>query len=119
VNYLQKENVSGIVRRIVGELLSVQEQPLMQRTVKEYLWGYHDPLLKFLKREFPDIVSDDEVSAFYASVIFFYQLNFNTQLKKSISQSGTVYPMRVMNRGVSRFLEKILSRAPAVTENNY
>jgi hypothetical protein len=82
VNYLQKENVSSIVRRIVGGLLSAKEKPLMQRTVKEYLWGYHDPLLKLLKSALPDIFTDDEVSAFYASVIFFYQINFNTQLKE-------------------------------------
>ncbi len=90
MNYLQKENVSSIVRRIVGGLLSAKEKPLMQRTVKEYLWGYHDPLLKLLKSEFPDIVTDDVVSAFYASVIFFYQINFNMQLKEYFTKRYSI-----------------------------
>lgn len=74
------ERVPPIFQRIVGELLASKEQPIMQRSVKEYLWGYEDPLLHILKSEFPDIVSDDQVSVFYASVIlyiyiFILQLN--------------------------------------------
>ncbi|CAF1499933.1 unnamed protein product [Rotaria magnacalcarata] len=68
VNYLQMEHVPSIFRRIVGELLSVQEKPIMQHTVQELLWGYTDPLLRILKTEFPDIISDDRVSIFDASV---------------------------------------------------
>lgn len=43
----------------------------MTRTVKEFLWGYEDPLLKLLKDIFPTIVQDDTVSVFNASVIYF------------------------------------------------
>ena len=41
----------------------------MQRTVKEFLWGYEDSILKFIEKEFPDFVSNDQVSVYYASVI--------------------------------------------------
>jgi hypothetical protein len=47
----------------------VDEKPLMQRTVKEFLWGYQDPLLHKLKEKLPELVSDDQVSAYNASVI--------------------------------------------------
>ncbi|UJR36346.1 hypothetical protein I4U23_029073 [Adineta vaga] len=68
VNYLQLEHIPSIFRRMVGELLDAQEKPFMQHTVKDFLWGYQDPLLHILKKEFPDIVTSDQVSAFYASV---------------------------------------------------
>jgi len=71
VNFLQTEHVDPIFRRIVGELLSIQEKPYMQRTVKEFLWGYQDPLLKLLKGIFPKLISNDEVSVYYASVILY------------------------------------------------
>jgi hypothetical protein len=73
------EQAPSIFRRMVGELLAVQEKPLMYRTVKEYLWGYQDPLLHMLKKDFPDIVTSDQVSAFSASVILYsYFLSSNT-----------------------------------------
>ena len=62
------EHTPNIVRRIIGELLSIQEQPIMQRSVKEYLWGYQDPLLHILKRELPELVTDDQVSAYNVAV---------------------------------------------------
>ncbi len=71
MNFLQTEHVDPIFRRIVGEFLAIQEKPYMQRTVKEFLWGYQDPLLKLLKEVFPKIVANDEVSVFYASVILY------------------------------------------------
>lgn len=40
----------------------------MQRTVKEYLWGYEDPLLSGLKKILPDLVPDDHISVFAAAV---------------------------------------------------
>lgn len=40
----------------------------MTRTVKEYLWGYEDPLLHSLKTLLPKIVRDDQISVF-ASVV--------------------------------------------------
>ncbi|CAF4337870.1 unnamed protein product, partial [Adineta steineri] len=40
----------------------------MQRTVKEYLWGYEDPILNILKKQLPQLVSNDQVSVF-ASVV--------------------------------------------------
>ena len=69
------ENTSSIFRRIVGELLSVQEEPVMQLTAKEYIWGYRDELLHTLKIDFPEIITDDQVSAFNAAVnltMFFF-----------------------------------------------
>lgn len=36
----------------------------MQRTVKEYLWGYSDPLLSQLKKILPTLVPDDQISVF-------------------------------------------------------
>ncbi len=74
MNFLQTEHVDPIFRRIVGELLSIQEKPYMQRTVKEFLWGYQDPLLKLLKGIFPKLISNDEVSVYYASVILYIYL---------------------------------------------
>jgi hypothetical protein len=62
------EGVPGIFRRIAGELLSIEEKPIMRHTVKDYLWGYTDPLLQKLQSQFPDIISSDQVSAFNASV---------------------------------------------------
>ncbi|CAF2399961.1 unnamed protein product [Rotaria sp. Silwood2] len=68
VNYLQMEDVPRTFRRIVGDLLSAQEKPIMKRSVKEYIWGYQDPLLHMLKSEFPSIITDDEVSAYYLAI---------------------------------------------------
>ena len=62
------EHTPNIVRRIVGELLSIQENPIMTRTVKELLWGYEDPLLRILKKDLPDLVPSDIVSVFNAAV---------------------------------------------------
>jgi hypothetical protein len=58
------EHTPNIIRRIIGELLAIQEKPLMTLTVKELLWGYQDPLLHLLKQELPDLVTDDRVSVF-------------------------------------------------------
>jgi hypothetical protein len=41
----------------------------MQMTVKEYLWGYQDPILSTLKRQLPQLVSNDQVSVFGSVVI--------------------------------------------------
>ncbi len=38
-------------------------------TVKEYLWGYQDPILSTLKRQLPQLVSNDQVSVFGSVVI--------------------------------------------------
>ena len=40
----------------------------MQRTVKEYLWGYEDPLLSNLKKLLPNLVPDDQISVFASAV---------------------------------------------------
>jgi hypothetical protein len=62
------ENIPAIARKIIGNLLSVKESPIMQRTVKEFIWGYQDPLLNELKSNFPFLVTDDQISVF-ASVV--------------------------------------------------
>jgi hypothetical protein len=54
----------------IGTLLALGEKPLMQRTVKEYLWGYQDPLLSMGKRLLPQLISSDQVSVFGSVVIF-------------------------------------------------
>ncbi|CAF3534142.1 unnamed protein product [Adineta steineri] len=68
VNYLQMINIPSSIRTIIGLVLSSVEKPIMQRTVKEYLWGYEDPILNILKKQLPQLVSNDQVSVF-ASVV--------------------------------------------------
>lgn len=50
----------------------------MQRSVKEFLWGYEDPLLKLLQGIFPSLIASDLVSVFNASVIYL-QVYYNHQ----------------------------------------
>ncbi|CAF0969014.1 unnamed protein product [Rotaria sordida] len=68
INYLHMENVPDLFRQIIGTILSFVEKPIMQRTIKEYLWGYQDPILSILKKRLPQLVMDDQISAF-ASVV--------------------------------------------------
>lgn len=70
MNYLQSKSIPGPIRQIIERILSVSEPPTMQRTVREYLWGYEDPLLKTLKGFLPKLVTDDQVSVFASVVIF-------------------------------------------------
>lgn len=64
------ENIPSLARKILGTALSLtQETPIMKRTVKEYLWGYEDPLLSGLKAILPDLVPNDQISIFAAAVI--------------------------------------------------
>jgi hypothetical protein len=42
----------------------------MKRTVKEFLWGYQDPILNILKTLPAQLVTDDQVSVFASVVIF-------------------------------------------------
>jgi hypothetical protein len=83
------ELVPDIFRRIVLDLLHSQEQPIKHLTVKEFLWGYQDPLLRTLHKEFPNIVPDDQVSVFNASVIqhkffliFFHQISIHDKFRR-------------------------------------
>ncbi len=76
VNYLEIQNIPSAIRKIIGTLLSFIEKPIMQRTVKEYLWGYQDPILNILKTELPQLVSDDQVSVFGSVVRFFVMCSF-------------------------------------------
>jgi len=63
-------NVPTFARKIIGTILSTAfEKPIMKRTVKEYLWGYQDPILSGLKSLLPQLVSDDQVSVFASVVI--------------------------------------------------
>jgi hypothetical protein len=63
-------NVPTLARKIIGTILSTAfEKPIMKRTVKEYLWGYQDPILAVLKSRLPQFVSDDQVSVFASVVI--------------------------------------------------
>ncbi|CAF0930952.1 unnamed protein product [Adineta ricciae] len=68
VNYLLTQNVLSPVRSLIGLLLSTIEKPIMKRTVKEYLWGYRDPILGALKDKFPSLVTNDQVSVFASAV---------------------------------------------------
>lgn len=69
MNYLQSENVPAIVRLTIEKILGIfKEGPVMQRTVKEYLWGYQDPVLNSLKTALPLLVSNDQVSVFASAV---------------------------------------------------
>jgi hypothetical protein len=63
------QNIPSAIRKIIGIALSFIEKPIMQRTVKEYLWGYQDPILAVLKSRLPQFVSDDQVSVFASVVI--------------------------------------------------
>ncbi|CAF2858108.1 unnamed protein product [Rotaria sp. Silwood2] len=68
INYLHTQNVPDLFRQIIGTILSFVEKPIMQRTIKEYLWGYQDPILSILKKRLPQLVMDDQISVF-ASVV--------------------------------------------------
>jgi hypothetical protein len=63
------KNVPDLLRTAIGLALSLIEKPIMQKTVKEYLWGYEDPILSTLKRQLPQFVSNDQVSVFGSVVI--------------------------------------------------
>ena len=66
------ENIPSFARKILAAALSLtQETPTMKRTVKEYLWGYEDPLLSYLKAILPDLVPNDQISVFAAAVIHY------------------------------------------------
>lgn len=69
------------MRTLIGLLLSTVEKPIMKRTVKEYLWGYRDPILGALKDKFPSLVTNDQVSVFASAVINTFLL---TKEKNSI-----------------------------------
>jgi len=64
-------------------VFSDKEEPTMRRIVKEFLLDYQDPLLHILKTEFPELVPNDQVSVYGASLIlytfifiFFHQTSF-------------------------------------------
>ncbi|CAF0903804.1 unnamed protein product [Rotaria sordida] len=101
VNYLQMEDVSPTFRKIVGNLLSDQEKPIMKLSVKEYIWGYQDPLLYTLKSQFPELITDDQVSVYNASV---REAGSNTFLINNGVSSGTNNTERINNVGqIERF----------------
>ena len=81
------EHTPNIVRRIIGELLAIQEKPIMQHTVKEFLWGYQDPLLHSLKTKLPELVTNDQVSVYYASVYIYLNLFSFTFIKRITRQT--------------------------------
>ncbi|CAF4507208.1 unnamed protein product, partial [Rotaria magnacalcarata] len=56
------KNIPDLFRKIIGTVLSLAEKPIMQLTVKEYLWGYQDPILSLLKNRLPQLVMNDQVS---------------------------------------------------------
>jgi hypothetical protein len=58
----------------------------MQRTVKEYLWGYSDPILRALKKAVPQFVPNDQVSVFGSAVI----------LNKSLFSISHIFHYRLM-----------------------
>lgn len=64
INYLQEKGVPDTIRFVLERLLSVTEKLIMQRTIREFLWGYEDPLLKTLKQLLPKLIRDDEISVF-------------------------------------------------------
>ncbi|UJR09756.1 hypothetical protein I4U23_013983 [Adineta vaga] len=68
VNYLLTQNIPSPVRSLIGLLLSTVEKPVMKRPVKEYLWGYRDPILGMLKDKLPSLVSNDQISVFASAV---------------------------------------------------
>lgn len=49
----------------------------MQLTVKEYLWGYEDTILKVLKNRLPQLVTNDQVSVFGSVVRIRFFLNLS------------------------------------------
>lgn len=70
------QTIPGWIRTIIGTLLNTLEKPTMQRTVKEYLWGYSDPILSNLKKLLPQLVPNDQISVFASAVIFIQIFNF-------------------------------------------
>jgi len=92
------QNIPSAFRKIIGTVLSFIEKPIMQRTVKEYLWGYQDPILNILKKELPQLVTDDQVSVFGSVVRFFamFFFCFNIFLKVNEAQYETI----LINNGI-------------------
>ncbi|CAF5000558.1 unnamed protein product, partial [Rotaria sp. Silwood1] len=70
INLIQMEKTLSIYQHIIGELLAMIEQPLMTHSVREYLWGYKDPLLHELKILLPELAMDDQVALFGMAVDF-------------------------------------------------
>lgn len=69
MNYLQTKNVPDAIRKAIGPLLSIMEKPTMKRTVKDYLWGYQDPMLGALKKLLPQLVKNDQISVLSSVVM--------------------------------------------------
>lgn len=77
INYLHTQSVPDLFRTVIGLVLSIVEKPIMQLTVKEYLWGYEDTILKVLKNRLPQLVTNDQVSVFGSVVRIRFFLNLS------------------------------------------
>lgn len=76
INLLQMGRIPNPYRAIVGDLVATIDNPIMTRSVREYLWGYQDPLLHELKKLVPELVWDDEVSLF-GEVVSYFRISRN------------------------------------------
>ncbi|CAF3703471.1 unnamed protein product [Rotaria socialis] len=88
VNLLQMDRIPNVYRSIVADVVATIEKPLMTRSVREYLWGYQDPLLHIFKKILPEIVLDDQIALFGSAV---YLFAYDTYLiKNGVGRSSQV-----------------------------
>jgi hypothetical protein len=71
LNYFQTTNVPADVKQFLEQVLTAVEEPVMQHSVKELLWGYRDEALYQIQQLSPAMVPTDIVSIFNASVILY------------------------------------------------
>jgi hypothetical protein len=77
MNYFQEATVQPDIKQFIQDILNAIAQPVMERSVKELLWGYEDEVLYQIQQLDPKMVPTTIVSVFNASVIIYtYILEF-------------------------------------------
>lgn len=74
MNYFQEATVRPDIKQLIEDILNVIAQPVMERSVKELLWGYEDEVLYQLQQLDPKMVPTTIVSVFNASVIIYIKI---------------------------------------------
>ena len=71
MNYFQTATAPPDIEAFIKQLLNILAEPIMERSVKELLWGYVDEVLNQTHQLSPDMVPTPIVSIFNASVILY------------------------------------------------
>jgi len=71
MNYFQTTSVPTDIKEFIEGMLHALAQPVMQRSVKELLWGYQDEVLTEIQKFSPAMVPTTIVSIFNQSVILY------------------------------------------------